>query len=574
MKISPVLSSFLLCLSLFVLQGCSTNTLQSSLSTIDSENTPIEVPPESITDLPIITIIDSVDEVILHLDSSLLDSTSKTYKTSTHQILNQYLIGTDDHRLLVNDDFIAVASVAISSSENFAVLYANKLAHFLLDEEFVCSEPLINQYFRSRYILPDLDNGSEQCHNPIPFSIVSKNDADQVVWLDPARISSVHLLFAGNDEGLISRFGHVQLRLIVCPKDNRSPEACDRNLYEHITIGYRAHVDEFNINTFKGLIGSYKAYLYAERFMDSYRQYAINEFRHLYSVPLHLSKEKRLSFVKALAQVHWSFSGEYKFITRNCSTFLQAFLKVIWPDYSNNEAVMDELYLRPDTFFETMLQQPLTESEVLDDLKQAEELGYFFASTEPIYTKALKQVYTSMSQKDFVDLDSYRVINPYKRYANIIADEVYFDKLKKDGVLLGAQLLIEEYSAIKSRSRMGSALADFFENNNSDIIVQSMHDSLSDHDYRVFSQCILKPIQVLISPKKRINGIPFSRDLVSNETGEFNCSSNNNWASLNNINKQFEILDESRWQPVKVSMFYWLESLNNVLRLMELKSKE
>lgn len=515
------------------------------------------------------SIFSFIDNSRLQLNMQALSDGAIANGLSEKQFIKNSLLHSSDERLLPNDDFDYLTTVASQKGADISDLYAEKLADFLRSERFFCSEPLFYNYFVQRY---QLNAPPIECDAQIPFSIFSKNNEEKIIWLDPARVSEVHLLFAGSDEGLISRFGHVQLRLVVCPENDNSKEACDSNLYEHITIGYRAHVDEFNISTLKGLMGDYRAYLYAEDFMGSYRQYAIDEFRDMYSLPLKLSKTERVAFVKSLAEIHWSFSGDYKFLTRNCATLLQDALAISWPNYAKSDAMMNELYLRPDNFFEAMLEQPLTDSKALQDLALAERRGYFFSSTEPIYTKAFNQVHSEMSQVSFQSLDEYKQINPVDRYQRIQDDYRYLEKLKNDEVLLGAQLLIEEYGALKSRSRMNAGLANYFENNQAELVEKFMLQVLGVHEYRIFSDCILKPIQSRMSPKKRVNGIPSTKELIKVENIDgFDCQSDENWNSLQNINKQLEMLDESNWQTVNIAMFYWLESLNNVIRLRDLK---
>lgn len=543
------LSQWLVFLLVTYLVGCSTSNIVSPANTLSEP------------------VVFNMVRGSLQLNRPLLAKRSKVRALAETEYLYHALYQSSDHRLHPDGRFEAIAAVVEQQGRDSASLYAEKLTRFLLDENFACSVPTYQRYFEQRY---PSHSSTKRCTGDLPLSLISRNGEEEIVWLDPKRVSAIHLLFAGNDEGMVSRFGHVLLRLVVCPEHDRSAEACDSNLYEHITLGYRAHIDELNINTLKGLMGDYQAYLFAEEFMSSYRQYTINEFRNLYSLPLKLSERERIDLVSALAEIHWSFSGEYKFLTKNCATLLQDALRAVWPAYMENEELAAETYLRPDSFFQAMREQNLSTPDVLENLELAEMLGYFFSSTEAIYTKALNQVRSEMTQAHFESLDDYRALSPIKRYENIQHDAVYLQKLKEDEVLLGAQSLIEEYGAIKSRSTMSAYMADFFENNDMEKVELYLSEVLPKHEHRVFTECVLKPVYSLIRPKKRQKGIPTSNDLIDHQISEFDCKSDQNWDALHHINQHLENVDPSRWQPVNVAMFYWLESLNNVIRLSDL----
>lgn len=502
----------------------------------------------------------------IKLNKKLLATRAQNLKRSLFDVLSESLIASNDARLASNSNFDELAEVVANNGIDSSELYARKLALFLLDKSFACTHPLYYQYFKQRYHQAHI---AEECEKKIPFSLMSKSGETSVIWLDPNRVGSIHLLFASNDDNMASRFGHVLLRLVVCPENNHFKDACDQNLYEHITIGYRANVDGFDISPLKGLFGGYLAYLYAEEFMGIYRQYAIDEFRDMYSVPLEMSQKERIELVKGLAEIHWSYTGDYKFLTKNCATLLQDALRTLWPRFAIN-ATMQEVYLRPDSFFEALLLENLTDSIVLEDLDKAESKGFFFSNTRPIYKKALHLVGKAMSKEHFQSLDDYRKVNPLMRYKRIKDDDFYLNRLRQDERLLGAQLLIEEYSSIRARSEMISGTARFFSENDLVDIETHFKKSLKKSYYEIFSACILEPIKALMSPKKRTNGIPIPATFKNPVKSNNACKTHENWAALLQINAELEVFDKANWQPIYISMLHWQESLNNVSKLMDI----
>ncbi|PHR58097.1 MAG: hypothetical protein COA44_04110 [Arcobacter sp.] len=531
---------------------------------------------------PISQIQKSEIEKLLHKRSKLLeelikeeiylDSRAEKEKStdffkeskSTEEALSYLLLETDKKELLADDKFEELKEITGAKA---SYSYASALFKYLNDKNYSCKQPLYSQYFADRY-----KDTQEKCKGKVPFNVLSKNSAAKVFWLDPARVSSIHILFAGNGDGMVSKFGHISMRLIVCPEDDYSEEGCNTNLYEHLVLGYRAHVNEFKVSTIKGLMGDYRAYLFANDFMDIYQEYTISEFRHLYSLPLHLSKKKREDIVRDMSEIHWEYSGNYKFLNKNCSTLMQNTLKYMWQKFSEN-ARMDELYWRPDNFFEALRETPLSAFEKLEDLKKAEEEGFYFPSTQPAYERALKMVHKAMNNPEFSSLEEYINIDPLKRYQNTLNDKSFFERIKKERYLRNAQILLEELSIIRFETRMIGEMSYYFNENEISSINKYMQRELNVKELKVFSECILTPITALIKPIKREEGIPDFSVLSYNAKKFFPCSKSENRMSLKYIRMKMKELDPRNWIPVEVSMHYWKESVNNVNAYKKLSSK-
>lgn len=556
-------SFILFSLSFGLISGCANYHLSSQDSQQDQidENTLAELTE---------SIISFSDTESLTIDQAKLSEASLKYQLEATQLLEKLISNHDLATLQFDDAFKARQKLASPAhNEKTKGTFANKLSLYLSDPRFACSNPIFTDYFNHRYQKETALY--KTCHEAIPFSVITKDNGVQTRWVEPEKVSEVHLLFAGNDDGLISRFGHTLLRLVICPDKSNDKGDCDSNLYQHLTLGFQAHVNEFNIDTLKGLMGSYQAYLYAEEFMSIYRQYAISEFRDLYSLPLTLSTTQKDQLLRGLSQIHWSFSGDYKFLTQNCSTLLQDTFKIIWPNYAQSK-MNEKNRLRPDSFFEDMKDQPLTRAIVFDDLSFAEQTGHYFPSTEPLYKQAFDIVKAARSQSEFEDLDDYLKILPQQREQEINQDQLYYSKLKNNTHLLGAQILLEELSAIQSRTRMQANIASFFDQHGIENIRQYMSQNLNKHSYEVFTQCIATPLESQMQPKKLKAGIPSLEIMTGQKNTDTiaNCESSQNWSAINDINLAFDKYDTDSWMPFKVAMHFWLGSLDNVIKLMEL----
>jgi len=119
--------------------------------------------------------------------------------------------------------------------------------------------------------------------------------------------------------------------------------------------------------------------------MDVYEEYSIGEFREIYSVPLRLDDARRELMVRELADIHWRYSGEYNFLTSNCTTMLQNALRTTWPEYALNDSLTGN-YLRPDSLFEEIKPSVLFAGEKLASLDAAEREGHYFSSSRQFMT--------------------------------------------------------------------------------------------------------------------------------------------------------------------------------------------
>ncbi len=480
-------------------------------------------------------------------------------------VLFDILQHTHNQALLPDAEFERLASVVIGKSQE-QQSFAAALAGYLTQSDFGCQQPVYARYFQRRYPSANL---AKPCSADVPFEVLNQYEGAKIVWINPKRVKSIHLLFASKSQSMASRFGHIALRLVVCPEGNTAAEVCDANLLEHVTLGFQAHIDELSLNTIKALNGEYKAYLFASRFMDMYEQYAIGEFREVYSLPLRLDETQRELMVRELADIHWRYAGEYSFFTRNCATLMQNALKISWPDFAANEKVRGN-YLRPDSLFEAIKFSSLAEGDKLASLDDAEREGYYFSSTRQFYENALNEVREGMGKPAFADLEGYLQINPIMRRQARADDEQFSTRLAADRHLREAQLMLEEYSILRSGRVLMIEAAKYFERQdfleNSDNIRAQLDGEHAD----VFEKCLLTPIRQHARPIQRLKGIPVKSDIPEMPGQASICKSIQSRKLLHETISGIKNADSEQWRKLIELSEYLAESIANLKLLKQM----
>jgi hypothetical protein len=270
--------------------------------------------------------------------------------------------------------------------------YAFHAIEYFSDPAYACKHPLVAQVLASAWQLDTRSNPS--CNPLVPFLVTESGQTSQVRWVDPARVQAVHLVFAGEAGQSMSRFGHVSMRLIVCNKDRVAvDEQCESDLFDHISLGFKANIDEIDLSLWKGVMGGYQLKLYAQTFVDTYREYSIDEFRGVHSLPLVLTPAERLALLQGLSEVHWSYHNDYRFFTRNCATEVQWLLNsVLGAQRPGQAAFFPQARQRPDRLFADARTSDQFDGEVLRDLAEAERTGHHFPSAEKYYQLAAQTV--------------------------------------------------------------------------------------------------------------------------------------------------------------------------------------
>ncbi|WP_299021882.1 DUF4105 domain-containing protein [uncultured Photobacterium sp.] len=484
------------------------------------------------------------------------------------------LIQSADNPLLVADESFYQLNEVVSGEEGEATpVFADVLSDYLLQPDFACYQPVYARYFQERYQASSI---GVKCQDKVPFFVVDRYKGGKVVWVAPERVSEIHLLFAGEGKNLSSRFGHVALRLVICPEDSSEKglpekEDCDTNIFEHLVLGYMAHIDEFELDTVKALTGRYKAYLFAFPFIDVYRDYAISEFREVYSLPLTLDKQQNEQMVRELADIHWRFTGEYRFFSQNCASLLQQNLRSLMPQINTDKALNKD-FIRPDKLFAAVRTSPLAQGDKLYPLETAEQQGYYFSSTESFYSDAIDFVNESMSYPTFADMDSYLAIEPAQRMKNIKRDYRYYARLKTDKFLLNAQILLEELAFVRNERRMMAEGTRYFQQLDNQNRIDQIHSQLNPKQNKLFDACLLQPVKQITRPVIRLQGIPDQEEIPA-LTSSPACQSMKARKQLVQIFSVVNVSEQEKtqWLRVVAATQQMNTTMNNILELNRLK---
>lgn len=472
------------------------------------------------------------------------------------------VVAHSQNRLLAPDaEFERLHGVLVGARQDPKTAYAQAVAEYVTQADFACRQPLYAHYLDRRYAAEQ--EGRTPCPTAVPLLILDRYENPKVIWLDPGRVKSIHLLFAGKSGSAASRFGHVALRLVVCPEGEASTDSCDANLFEHVVLGFQAQVDEFSLDTFRALTGGYRAYLFANRFMDVYEQYAIGEFRDVYSLPLRLNDAQREFMLRALTDIHWRYAGDYSFFTRNCATLLQHSLRAAWPEYAADEKLADG-FLRPDHFYEALRASPLAEGERLSSLPVAEHDGYYFPSTQKFYRQALQEVRAAMSTPYFADLDAYWKADPVERRQRRDADPQFLMRLAADRHLREAQIMLEELAVLRGERRLLQAGMAYLEKQ--DFVGRADHllFRLDEEHALAFNDCLLAQVREITNPLRRLNGIPSAIDIDDSVNSSSACNSARQKDLLREAIGMIGDTESEQWKRLDEASTYLSESIVNL----------
>lgn len=365
----------------------------------------------------------------------------------------------------------ARANADVANNVNSA--YAYHAAAYFTEPEYDCRHPLTARVLESLWELPPRP---QPCAATVPFLISGEGGGRQLRMVQPERVAAVHLLFAGESGQSLSRFGHVSLRLVVCAPERMTVDAgCDEDLYEHLTLGFRAAVDELDLSVWKGIAGGYSLRLYADPFMSTYDDYTIQEFRSLSSLPMHLNAAERGLLVHALAEVHWAYQNDYRFFTQNCASELSWLLRVVSTVAGASPAWLKDDNIRPDKLFRQAQSSAAFASERLEDLGQAEKDGFHFPSSAPYYQLALDTLLQRLdatgTHVPVRDFKSFRALDAGTRrslfYLPALSADIPSDlqaRLPSTTRSAHAALVLEAWMERRTRRDLLATLARYYAN--------------------------------------------------------------------------------------------------------------
>lgn len=285
-------------------------------------------------------------------------------------------------------------AVRVSDSleiKNVSTYFNVNLEYYLLDDEFHVRRPLVSKMYKEYFGTEEnLASKNEQVLPSTVIYLHSTNLSQNLkkrVDINPKRIYSVHYLFASKGESSMSRWGHAMLRLVVCAPYRKvvGPD-CLLDTDYHISVGFRANVNDLIINYAKGLTGGYPSTLYMFPMRETIEEYPVSELRDLISLPLKLTPEQKDVLIYSLAETYWAYGGKYYFITNNCAVELEDLLNRVYTGLDL------EKIKTPLGLYNELSDKALIDTGLVIDRKKAQAKGYLYPSSVDEYERSFSLI--------------------------------------------------------------------------------------------------------------------------------------------------------------------------------------
>jgi hypothetical protein len=257
---------------------------------------------------------------------------------------------------------------------------AVNLEHFVLDPEYACRRPALARHFAARL---GTTTPARDCAPGQVFVQADSAPAETspLVGIDASRVAGVDVLLAEPAAAVMSRWGHVMLRLVVCAPGRAPGPDCRLDLAHHRVLSFRAFVDDVQVSGWRGLVGSYPSRLFVLPLSQVVDEYTKVELRGLRSVPLRLSKDEVEGLLEQASQVHWSHDGRYRFVTDNCATETWRLLR----DGVPRLGALRLASLTPTGLVARLERSGVADASVLADRGSALARGHYFESQATQY---------------------------------------------------------------------------------------------------------------------------------------------------------------------------------------------
>ncbi|MCX2899053.1 DUF4105 domain-containing protein [Pseudomonas mandelii] len=264
-----------------------------------------------------------------------------------------------------------------SSPKEFVAV---NMEYFLLDPSYACRRPALYRYYKEHFGWAPA--AKDTCAKSFAFLNAGNDFAKQPLGqVDPERVYAVDYLLAEANQNWVSRWGHSMLRLVICaPGRPRGPD-CRLDLDQHLVLSYRAFVGDVQLSSWDGLVGKYPSRLFVLPLAQVIDEYTKTELRSLASIPLTLSRNEIEEVVEHAAEMHWSYDGNYFFLSNNCAVEGLKLLR----SGTNNKQLVGLDSIMPNGLLEVLKGRGLADTSVLDDPREALRLGYRFDSFRDRY---------------------------------------------------------------------------------------------------------------------------------------------------------------------------------------------
>ncbi|MGW8464046.1 DUF7844 domain-containing protein [Pseudomonas sp. CLCA07] len=264
-----------------------------------------------------------------------------------------------------------------SSPKEFVAV---NMEYFLLDPSYACRRPALYRYYQEHFGWAPATKNT--CAKTVAFLNAGNDFAKQPLGqVDPERVYAIDYLLAEANQNWVSRWGHSMLRLVICaPGRPRGPD-CRLDLDQHLALSYRAFVGDVQLSSWGGLVGKYPSRLFVLPLSQVIDEYTKTELRSVASVPLNLSRSEIEGIVEHAAEMHWSYDGNYFFLSNNCAVEDLKLLR----SSTNHPQLVGLDNIMPNGLLAVLKGRGLADTSVLDDPREALRLGYRFDSFRDRY---------------------------------------------------------------------------------------------------------------------------------------------------------------------------------------------
>lgn len=257
---------------------------------------------------------------------------------------------------------------------------AVNMEYFLLDPSYACRRPTLHAYLSAHFAWQPAQQIS--CDPALPYLNAGSDFARLPLGrLDPERVYEVDYLLAEANQQWASRWGHSMLRLVICAPGRPRGPACRLDLDQHLVLSYRAFVGDVQLSSWDGLTGAYPSRLFILPLAQVIEEYTKVELRSLASVPLTLSRADIERLTTRAVEQHWSYDGDYWFLSNNCAVETLKLLR----SGSERGELQSLDSIMPNGLLELLDGRGLVDRSVLDDPREALRLGYRFDSFRERY---------------------------------------------------------------------------------------------------------------------------------------------------------------------------------------------
>jgi hypothetical protein len=268
-------------------------------------------------------------------------------------------------------------SYELSNPREFVAV---NMEYFLLDPSYACRRPSLARYLSEYFAWTP--PRQQACATGLAYLNAGRDFARQPLGsLDPARVYQIDYLLAEANQAWASRWGHSMLRLVICAPGRPRGPACRLDLDQHLVLSYRAFVGDVQLSSWDGLTGVYPSRLFVLPLQQVIDEYTKVELRSLASVPLKLSRAQLEQLVTRAAEQHWSYDGNYYFISNNCAVETLKLLR----SGSQHPGLQALDSIMPNGLLDSLVARNLADRSVLGDPSEALRLGYRFDSFRERY---------------------------------------------------------------------------------------------------------------------------------------------------------------------------------------------